>query len=1823
MGVFAQDKKIAISSATASSYHNGEGADKAIDSDYATIWHSGNNGDGYNTTFPVMFTITFAEASHVDYVRYVPRMDGSNGNWKDVEVFYSSTLDGSDFTSLGTYNLQGATSSMDFPIEKTCGMVKFEIKSGQGGWASASEIEAYAYNTEKTEAFAQYFTDDLYTELNSNVTSSDGIADADVKKLVDAILAEEDYKKFRVGEYKAYMTLETLRQKLGVNSYYSAYENPTGIYLKKGESCIVAVSGIGEEPVKLKMKNWLLDEQSSSYNLRNGLNYITALTEGNLFVDYYTDNYKNAPKVKMHFINAPVRGYWDQETMTADDWTEILNNLSEEKDSSILVVQAKHVAVAYPVFCWKQYCPQPAQVDSLMKMYQQILWAERDMLGVEKYKIEYPNRQFSYVVKKFDAGAMAAGGDGTLTPVYSMHGVMTPDGKDLWVWGLAHEFGHTNQINPGLRWSGCIETTNNIYSSWAELHVNNGTGYLRLEDEVMTGGDFKMRGGRMQAYFEEALRKKNPWMLQESQDFYKDTPRTEVVDGIDADGNNIGKVTVIKRSYDHFVKLVPFWQLNLWGTKANKCPDIIPMTVQGIRTQRSTSDFSDVYNTAGKEQMNWMKLACDSAKINLLPFFENAGMLRPIHAHIDSWNIITEEMIADLKTYVANQGYPTPTEEINYINGHNYHIYRDKLKLNVTNLQGELNGDKVKIQHSVAQNAVAFETYNAENEIIRITMYGLGSDDAHSYTQVLFPSGLDKNEDAAYIMAVGYDGERQKVYQRFSSEEDALEQRLGRLLSGVKAILDMEDATQTKVGYYKAASLTELKTIYKTAKEIYDNKTSASYVDAYDQLFAEYEMIVNDEDARIGVVEGYAYRLTNKEYEGRAMSINNEKMIVGETTELSDAQKWYFEAAATDGFYYIKNKSTQTYPNDVQTSTKLYADKTTASEAHAYKLQYMDNGLWALIGSTALHQGSYVYDYGIVGWGADAAASQWYITEVEKDPEVEALIEARYNLTSLISDMNDLIAEVGEVKDLGTKDVDLSEDSYYTNAPCVNTPYNDDKFKGFYVLYDNNPSTFLHTDYSGDAPAEDHYIRMDVGGNNPLRYFKLNYQLRSAGANNINAPTKFAVEGSNDLASWTVIRDITSGLPTESGANHTTELLGDSYHTYRYVRMRVYETSKGHKANEHCYFALSELGLSRIDYSLKINGQFAAMEESALLDAFLAMQKAQETLETAKQKEDVEAVFEELKAQYDALDKARNDAAGIIPVTKITLDKTTVSLVEGESTPLIATVTPDNATNKTVTWSSSNAAVAIVDANGKVTAVAAGEATITATARNCTATCKITVAEMAVSLNHASAELVEGESMNLVATVTPDYATDKTVTWSSSNEAVATVDATGKVTAVAAGKATITATITTATGSNKTAACELTVKEREVAVTSVKLDRDTVELIKGKYVNLTATVYPEKATNKSVTWSSSSNKVAFVKDGKVTAVSVGTAYIIAKAGEFSDTCVVIVSLNSVAVKSIELSETNVSLVEGESITLEATVTPDNATDKTITWSSSDETVATVDKGVVTAKSVGTATITATAVGNIKATCMVTVEKKAAAYVPGDVNNDGLIAINDVVITINKVLGITADNFVFAAADMNGDGKILVNDVVMVINAVLGNTYAKVQATRSVACETLTAIDTDYGFSLSASNATDYVGMQFDMVIPEGVSLKDIQMTAGSNHTVVVNEGMEGVVRVIVTSMTNDAFGLGQLLDVYVSADKDAAIQLTNVYLATQSGVLVGVADEEIVVFRTATDIQEMGQLTSVADIYDLSGRMVKQAATSLDGLQKGVYLMNGKMIMVK
>ena len=333
-----------------------------------------------------------------------------------------------------------------------------------------------------------------------------------------------------------------------------------------------------------------------------------------------------------------------------------------------------------------------------------------------------------------------------------------------------------------------------------------------------------------------------------------------------------------------------------------------------------------------------------------------------------------------------------------------------------------------------------------------------------------------------------------------------------------------------------------------------------------------------------------------------------------------------------------------------------------------------------------------------------------------------------------------------------------------------------------------------------------------------------------------------------------------------------------------------------------------------------------------------------------------------------------------VKVTGITVNPTSLSMTEGDSADLTATVSPSNADNQSVTWDSNDKSVATVS-NGKVTALKAGSTSITVKSVDggFTASCAVTVAAKtvdvsSVTLSKTELTLTEGDSETITATVKPDDATDKTVSWSSSDPAVATVDG-GKITAVKEGTATITAK-----AGDKTAACKVTVEKKTIAVESVELDKTELELTEGDSATLVATVKPDDATDKTVTWSSSDPEVATVDGGVVTAVKEGTATITAKAGDKEAACEVTVKKKTVAVESVELDKTELELTAGDSATLVATVKPDDATDKTVTWSSSDPEVATVDGGVVTAVKEGTATITASA-GEKTATCALTVKAK--------------------------------------------------------------------------------------------------------------------------------------------------------------------------------------------------------------------------------------------------
>ncbi len=341
-----------------------------------------------------------------------------------------------------------------------------------------------------------------------------------------------------------------------------------------------------------------------------------------------------------------------------------------------------------------------------------------------------------------------------------------------------------------------------------------------------------------------------------------------------------------------------------------------------------------------------------------------------------------------------------------------------------------------------------------------------------------------------------------------------------------------------------------------------------------------------------------------------------------------------------------------------------------------------------------------------------------------------------------------------------------------------------------------------------------------------------------------------------------------------------------------------------------------------------------------------------------------------------------------IPVQSITLSHSEWTGNIGESINLLATLTPANATVTTVTWKSSNENAATVSDYGTVTAVNQGEATITATADGGqTATCNVTVnprvlvTSIALTSSSGTWSVVEGGQLTLVATVAPDNATDQTIEWTSSKEDIATVSSYGLVTGIKAGTAIITAKTTD--GSNKSAYHNITVTAK-IPVTRVTVSPTSATLNVGGTQRLTATVTPSNATYGSVVWTSSDPNIVRASGRDITAMNPGTATITATSVDDPTkfgTCTVTVRSQTVTpVTGISVSPTSCSIKKGNTRTLTATVTPNNATDKNVIWVSSNPQIASVDNGIVTGVSNGSAVITAVSVGDPSKTaiCNVTV-----------------------------------------------------------------------------------------------------------------------------------------------------------------------------------------------------------------------------------------------------
>lgn len=338
-----------------------------------------------------------------------------------------------------------------------------------------------------------------------------------------------------------------------------------------------------------------------------------------------------------------------------------------------------------------------------------------------------------------------------------------------------------------------------------------------------------------------------------------------------------------------------------------------------------------------------------------------------------------------------------------------------------------------------------------------------------------------------------------------------------------------------------------------------------------------------------------------------------------------------------------------------------------------------------------------------------------------------------------------------------------------------------------------------------------------------------------------------------------------------------------------------------------------------------------------------------------------------------------------VPITGIRFSNSNKTILVGSTQKLSVTVTPSNASNQSLSYTSSNPNIATVDSEGNVKGIAVGEAYITVSAAGYQAVANIKVINT-ISLNSISIpknlQLKEQSSSTLNVTFNPSNATNKKVTWKSSNPNVATVDSSGNVKAKAPGTATITVI---SSDGGKVATCNVEVTALSKKLTGISLNKTELSMELDTEETLTVIFNPEYAENKNIKWSSSNTKIAKVSNGKITPVKPGKVEIKAVSEDGNYEAVCQVTILSPPIESIKFAQAKQSVALGSIVTLKTISTPTDTAINNPIWTSSDETVATIKDGVLTALKLGTTVITiSNEDGSIKAETTITVVKKVAS-----------------------------------------------------------------------------------------------------------------------------------------------------------------------------------------------------------------------------------------------
>ena len=634
----------------------------SYDGDYNTYFQS-IEGVDVTKTFRIVYTLE--EGHTLNRILLTPRADNSLGVFSKFEIEVSTTGMPASFIKVASIEREEGDQSplnliLDTPI-KEAKFVRFLIQPGYQNRISCAEMEFFEESKNKFD-YTSIFSDALCSRLKPRISSHEikNMPEGPVRETAEQLLKGTYKSNYRLATYRPYQD-PTIMATQNRTKKYSLRDNPTGIYATPGEKLFVALDDVYEgADISILVQDLNGGyANSKTYHLKKGLNEITTSIGGLIYVlNHVEDNIpllssndtqrKIAEKsVKVHFIGGKVNGYYDSQKNTIADWTNIINN-APYQDIDVL---GKYAHITWKVADFRSY---NTNIESVLKKYDRLVYLEQEFLGLVKYNKMYNNRMHFAIDYKTNS-PNASNFRTVYLPSYA-EVFCDPDRFEARLWGPSHEVGHCNQINPGFKWIGMTEVSNNLLALYVQEAFGQPSKLL-----VDKGNPMIEDGSRF--YSDNEYLKIENW-YQVATDYIVKGKRSYFLPSIDP-----------SKGYE--TKLVPLWQLKLYLMDVLGKKEFYHDLCEYYRTYE-VPDIDKLTN--GILQLDFVRQVCRISGINLIDFFKQWGFLTPIDAVIKDYSskkvTITKDQISDLIIEINNANYQDAHQNVHEITEANMNNYK-------------------------------------------------------------------------------------------------------------------------------------------------------------------------------------------------------------------------------------------------------------------------------------------------------------------------------------------------------------------------------------------------------------------------------------------------------------------------------------------------------------------------------------------------------------------------------------------------------------------------------------------------------------------------------------------------------------------------------------------------------------------------------------------------------------------------------------------------------------------------------------------------------------------------------------------------------------------------------------------------------------------------------------------------------------------------------------------------------------------------------------------------------------------------------------------